>query len=81
MCVCVCVCVCACAGHVMNMLDMTFPDASFDVVIDKAATDALCVDEGSVWDPKPSVVREVATVCEGIHRCGPSHFIASAASL
>ncbi|KAJ1393771.1 S-adenosyl-L-methionine-dependent methyltransferase [Ochromonadaceae sp. CCMP2298] len=33
----------------MRMLD--FLDKSFDVVIDKAAMDALVVDEGDVWDP------------------------------
>ncbi len=32
-----------CSGTTMNMLSFDFPDASFDVVLDKAAMDALCV--------------------------------------
>lgn len=36
----------------MDMTDLEYPDASFDVVLDKAAMDALMCDEGSPWDPE-----------------------------
>lgn len=39
---------------VMDMLTLEgFDDGCFDVVLDKAAMDALMCDEGSVWDPNP----------------------------
>eukprot|EP01039_Chlorochromonas_danica_P000712 gene712-774_t len=48
---------------VMDMTDLTFPNESFDVVIDKAAMDALVVDEGDVWEPEQNVVEIVDTMC------------------
>lgn len=41
--------------RVMDMTALDFPDGSFDVVIDKAAMDALLTDEGSVWEPNAEV--------------------------
>ncbi|CAM9123970.1 unnamed protein product [Ectocarpus fasciculatus] len=52
----------------MNMLDLTFEDSSFDVVIDKAAMDALMVDEGDLWHPKEDCVRSAHQMCAGIAR-------------
>ena len=49
--------------EVMDMCDLTYEDSSFDVVIDKAAMDALLVDEGDCWDPEPSVVQNVHRMC------------------
>lgn len=40
----------------MDMTQMTFPNHTFDVVIDKAAMDALVVEEGDVWDPEQSTI-------------------------
>jgi EEF1A lysine methyltransferase 4 len=37
---------------VMDMTELTFEDRSFDVVIDKAAMDALTTEEGDVWAPE-----------------------------
>ena len=38
----------------MDMTSMTgFEDATFDVVLDKAAMDALVTDEGDPWNPSP----------------------------
>jgi EEF1A lysine methyltransferase 4 len=45
--------------EVMDMTKMTFEDNAFDVVLDKAAMDALVVDEGDVWDPTSSVIATV----------------------
>jgi ubiquinone/menaquinone biosynthesis C-methylase UbiE len=52
----------------MDMTNLTFEDSSFDVVIDKAAMDALAVDEGDVWDPEVSVIQNVHRMCVGIRR-------------
>ena len=45
-----------------------FNEHEFDVVLDKAAMDALCVDEGDVWDPQESCRRDVHQTCRAIHR-------------
>jgi EEF1A lysine methyltransferase 4 len=52
----------------MDMCDLTFDDASFDVVIDKATMDALLVDEGSVWEPDPGIIASVDRMCRGVSR-------------
>ncbi len=41
--------------HVMDMLDLKFDNETFDVVLDKGSIDALQVDQGDVWDPRPEV--------------------------
>lgn len=48
----------------MDMTQMTFPSESFDIVIDKAAMDALMVDEGDVWYPSSGVVESVDKMCQ-----------------
>ena len=41
---------------VMDMTRLAFEEGTtFDIIIDKAAMDAIMVDEGDVWDPKDSV--------------------------
>lgn len=52
----------------MDMLDLHFPDDTFDLVIDKAAMDAIMVDEGDVWDPESAVIRDADRMCLGISR-------------
>ena len=52
----------------MDMLQLDFPDASFDVVIDKAAMDAIMVDEKDVWDPDQSIINDADRMCYGITR-------------
>ena len=34
-----------------DMTDLRFPPNSFDLILDKAAMDALVADEGSAWEP------------------------------
>lgn len=46
--------------RVMDMTALDFPDGSFDVVIDKAAMDALLTDEGSVWEPNAEVCSKIS---------------------
>lgn len=45
-----------CAGmtwHQMDISRLSFPDASFDVVLEKATLDALLVEEKSPWELSP----------------------------
>ena len=60
---------CSCFPQVMDMTKMTYPPASFDFVLDKAAMDALVTDEGDPWDPNEAtkastgaMMRSVAAV-------------------
>jgi hemerythrin superfamily protein len=52
----------------MDMTKMTFPENSFDIVIDKAAMDALVVDEGDVWNPKDEVISAVDDMCNCVSK-------------
>ena len=52
----------------MDMLDMTFEDSYFDVIIDKATMDALMVDEGDVWDPKDECKIQAHQLCRCVSR-------------
>jgi hypothetical protein len=53
----------------MDMTDMTdFASESFDVVIDKAAMDALLSQEGDVWNPDPKVVEAAHNMLSHISR-------------
>lgn len=52
----------------MDMTKLTFDDESFDVVIDKAAMDALMVDEGDVWYPNSEVIESVDKMCCGVQK-------------
>ena len=52
--------------------DMTtlsaFMDDSFDLVVDKAAMDAIMVEEGDVWNPDEEVVVRARSMCRAISR-------------
>jgi len=51
----------------MTQLGVSFPlQPKFDVVIDKAALDALMVDERSVWSPAEGVVAAADATCQGV---------------
>ena len=52
----------------MDMTDLKYDTGSFDVVIDKAAMDAIMVDEGDVWNPDDNVIDLVDKMCSGIDR-------------
>ncbi|TFY75556.1 hypothetical protein EWM64_g8455 [Hericium alpestre] len=42
--------------HEMDIRDLTFGDASFDVAIDKGTMDAMMTAKGDVWDPPQQVI-------------------------
>ena len=46
--------------------DINENDINFDVIFDKAAMDALCTCEGSVWHPKRDVVEACHKMCLGV---------------
>ncbi|CAI5724834.1 hypothetical protein KXD40_003456 [Peronospora effusa] len=50
----------------MTKLCDVFAPETFDVVIDKAAMDALMCDEGDVWSPSETVIEQAAAMCSGI---------------
>jgi SAM-dependent methyltransferase len=52
----------------MTCLTNSFDEDSFDVVLDKAAMDALTADEGDVWHPAPDVVARSRLYCAGTAR-------------
>jgi SAM-dependent methyltransferase len=52
----------------MDMLQLDFSDASFDIVIDKAAMDAIMVDEKDVWDPDQHIIDDADRMCHGVSR-------------
>ena len=53
---------------VMDMTRNTFSNASFDVVIDKAAMDAIMTKERDVWNPNPTVIHQAYQMCYHISR-------------
>lgn len=52
----------------MDMTNLTFDSNKFDIILDKAAMDALCVDEGDVWYPEAHVIESVTKMCESVSR-------------
>lgn len=54
--------------EVKDMRRLDYPDASFDVVIDKAAMDAILADGGDVWEPPAALLAAAREVCAGVHR-------------
>lgn len=50
----------------MDMTDLEFLPSSFDAIIDKAAMDALVVDEGDVWYPNQEVIDIVDKMCHSV---------------
>ncbi|KVI10783.1 hypothetical protein Ccrd_010851 [Cynara cardunculus var. scolymus] len=51
-----------------DMLDLSFADESFDVVIEKGTMDVLFVDSGDPWNPRPEAVNRAMTMLQGVHR-------------
>ncbi|CBZ50056.1 hypothetical protein NCLIV_005320 [Neospora caninum Liverpool] len=59
----------------MTHLDFLRPN-SFDVVIDKAAMDALMTEEGSAWEPRLAVRQAADRYLAGVSRClNPGLFV------
>ena len=48
----------------MDIMDLKFDKSSFDIVVDKATTDALLVDEGDPWNPNPNCLDFISKVCQ-----------------
>ena len=52
----------------MDMMALTFEDAAFDVVIDKATMDVLMTDNEDPWDPTEAVKERAALVLRNSYR-------------
>jgi EEF1A lysine methyltransferase 4 len=52
----------------MDMCALSFEEGAFDVIIDKAAMDALMVDEGDVWSPEQQTIDATHNMCTGVSR-------------
>jgi len=52
----------------MDMLNLDYPKATFDVVIEKATLDVLFVDEKSPWVPSELVSSKMNDVLSGVSR-------------
>ncbi|PKU73396.1 hypothetical protein MA16_Dca019972 [Dendrobium catenatum] len=50
------------------MLDLLFESESFDIVVEKGTTDALYLDSGDPWNPRPETVSKVMKVLQGVHK-------------
>ncbi|KAF7316464.1 Methyltransf-25 domain-containing protein [Mycena indigotica] len=53
----------------MDVRDLKFPDASFDVAIDKGTMDAMMTAKGDVWDPPQQVVDDCTAEVDETIRC------------
>lgn len=53
---------------VMDMLNLDFPNSSFDVVIEKATLDVLFVKEKSPWEVSESTSKNMTQVLEGVSK-------------
>ena len=55
-------------AQVADMLALPFPDGQFDVVIEKATTDVLFVENDNPFDPKEEVKQRVFQMLNETHR-------------
>ncbi|PWA91036.1 S-adenosyl-L-methionine-dependent methyltransferases superfamily protein [Artemisia annua] len=51
-----------------DMLNLSFTDESFDVVIEKGTMDVLFVDSGDPWNPRLEAVNKAMAMLQGVHR-------------
>ncbi|CAI5516342.1 unnamed protein product [Closterium sp. Naga37s-1] len=58
---------------VADMMALPFPDACFDVVLEKGVLDVLLVDSDSPWHVAPPIVQRVHTALSQAHRMLTSH--------
>ncbi|KAL6073733.1 Endothelin-converting enzyme 2 [Balamuthia mandrillaris] len=54
--------------HVMDVLDMSYPDASFDVAIDKGTMDALMCENSETWELDPKLAEQCHKMCSEVSR-------------
>ena len=52
----------------MDMMALTFEDAVFDVVIDKATMDVVMTDNEDPWNPTEAVLERAALVLRNAYR-------------
>jgi hypothetical protein len=52
----------------MDMMNMTYDDQKFDVVIDKATMDVIMTDNKDPWNPTDEVKQRAVKVLSNVHR-------------
>ncbi|XP_038164215.1 EEF1A lysine methyltransferase 4 [Cyprinodon tularosa] len=55
--------------HQMDVRQLSFPDASFDVILEKATLDAIMVEEKSPWEVTPETLCFIHQALTEISRC------------
>ncbi|XP_030016789.1 EEF1A lysine methyltransferase 4 [Sphaeramia orbicularis] len=55
--------------HQMDVRQLSFPDASFDVILEKATLDAIMVEEKSPWKVSPQTTAFIHKALTEISRC------------
>ncbi|XP_051809678.1 EEF1A lysine methyltransferase 4 [Acanthochromis polyacanthus] len=55
--------------HQMDVRQLSFPDASFDVVLEKATLDAIMVEEKTPWEVSPQTACFIHQALTEISRC------------
>ncbi|XP_070830655.1 EEF1A lysine methyltransferase 4 [Chaetodon trifascialis] len=55
--------------HEMDIRQLSFPDASFDVILEKATLDAIMVEEKSPWEMSPQTACFIHKTLTEISRC------------
>ncbi|XP_076600339.1 EEF1A lysine methyltransferase 4 [Chaetodon auriga] len=55
--------------HEMDIRQLSFPDASFDVILEKATLDAIMVEEKSPWEISPQTACFIHKTLTEISRC------------
>ncbi|XP_054870839.1 EEF1A lysine methyltransferase 4 isoform X1 [Amphiprion ocellaris] len=55
--------------HQMDVRQLSFPDASFDVILEKATLDAIMVEEKTPWEVSPQTASFIHQALTEISRC------------
>ncbi|XP_034412293.1 EEF1A lysine methyltransferase 4 isoform X1 [Cyclopterus lumpus] len=55
--------------HQMDVRQLSFPDASFDVIIEKATLDAIMVEEKTPWEVSPQTAVFIHQALTEVRRC------------
>ena len=52
----------------MDMMNLTFDNESFDVVLDKATMDVIMTDNKDPWNPSEEVIKRAQSIMDNIYK-------------